>query len=181
MLLQDLVEETSASNRRAADRLAAEAQYLDQRRAMVALEELRQMAVESAQQASAYALARLPQAEGVWRLALAALRHKPTGEDAERLLRSLLAVFESGQRLMKAPGELWEMARQLGAVVEQLDMLDKAEMRLEELATEARQALEFRSRNRQPADPARLALGLQMAQEGKTVKADEARAWFRRG
>ena len=57
MLLEDLVEETSAGNRRAADRLDAEAKELEQRRrTTVAVEELCQMAIESAQQATAFAI-----------------------------------------------------------------------------------------------------------------------------
>jgi len=86
-----LAEETLASNLRAADRLDAEAKELDQkRRAAPRLEELRQAAVESARQATDHVISRLPQAEGVWRLTLSALLGKPTGEDAERALRTLL-------------------------------------------------------------------------------------------
>jgi hypothetical protein len=202
MLLEDLAEETSASNRRAADRLDAEARDLhklerqveelqqkvvesarereERRRMKAALEELRQRVVESAVQATDYALSRLPQAEGAWQLALAALRKKPTGVDAERLLRSFLGVFESCQRVVRSPRALWEMAQQVGAAPERLDELTRAEERFEVLAAEAKLALEHRAREWQPADSARLALGLQLTREGKTVKADEARARFRR-
>jgi hypothetical protein len=180
MLLEDLAEETSAGNRRAADRLDAEARELDERRTVAALEELRQQAVESARQATSYAVSRLPQAEGVWRLALVALRTTPTGEDAERLLRSLLTVFESGRRLVRAPRALWDLAGQMGAAPERLEELDQAEGRFEELESQTKLALEHRTRGWQPADPDRLALGLKLAREGKTVTADEARARFRR-
>jgi hypothetical protein len=67
----------------------------------------------------------------------------------------------------------------MGAVPERLDELDQAEARFEELAHEVTLALEHRAREWQPAEPARLSLGLQLAREGKTVKADEARARFR--
>jgi hypothetical protein len=202
MLLEDLAEETSASNRRAADRLDEEARDLhqlereveelqqkvvesarepdEQRRVEAAREGLRQRVVESARQATDYAVSRLPQAEGAWRLALAALRKQPTGEDAERLLRTFLGVFESGQRLVRSPRALWEIARQVGAAPDRLDELDRAEERFQELAAEVRLALEHRAHEWQPADPTRLALGLQLAREGKTIKADEARARFRR-
>jgi len=40
-------------------------------------------------------------------------------------------------------------------------------------------ALEHRAGGWQPADPARLADSLRLAREAKTVKADEARGWFR--
>jgi hypothetical protein len=202
MLLEDLAEETSASNQRAADRLDAEARDLhkleqeaeelqhkladpagagDERRLVeAALQELRQRVVESARQATEYAISRLPQAEAAWRLALVALRKQPKGEDAERLLQSLLAVFESGQRLVRAPREMWEVAQQVGATPERLEELDGAEEHFKKLAREARQALEHRTRGWQPADPERLALGLQLAREGNTVKAEEARARFRR-
>jgi hypothetical protein len=181
MLLEDLAEETSASNRRVADRLDAEARDLDELRRVDTLEELRQKTVESARQATDYAVSRVPEAEGIWRSALAALRQKPTGEDAERLLRALLGVFESGQRLARSPRALWGIAEKLGAVPERLDELDRVEGRFQNLAAEVSVALEHRTHDWQPADPARLALGLQLAREGKTVTADEARKRFRRG
>ncbi len=181
MLLEDLAEETSASNRRAADRLDAEARELNQRRQSVqAYDDLRQHALESARQATDYVVARLPQAEGVWRLALAALRLRATPGDAAPLLRALLDVFESGQRLVQAPRALWGIAAQLGATPEGLDELDHTEARFTELANETKRALAHRSEHWQPADPDRLARGLQLAREGHTVKEEEARQWFRR-
>jgi hypothetical protein len=180
ILLEDLAEETSAGNWRAADRLDAEARDLsDQRRAECALGELRQQAIESARQATEYVLARLPQAEGVWKGALATLRKNPAVEDAVRLLRSLLIVFESGQRLVRTPRALWNLAQEMETKPERLEELDQAEARFAELVQEAKRAIEFRQRERHPADPARLALGLQQAREGKTVNSEEARAWFK--
>src|SRR5262249_55066763 len=102
MLLEDLAEETSASNRRAADRLEAEAKNLDElRRADQVLEELPLRAVEAARQATEYAISGWVRAEAVWRLAVAALSKRPVGPDAERLLGVLLALFESGERLIQ--------------------------------------------------------------------------------
>jgi len=180
MLLEDLAEETSASNRRAADRLDAEARDLEEsRRSTTAPEEVQRKAVESARQAADYAVSRLSQAEEVWRMALASLRQKPTGDAAERLLRIHLEGFYSGRRLAHAARALWEIPEQMGAAKERHDELDRAHARFEELANEAEKALEHRTRGWQPADPDRLALGLRLAREGKTVKADEARTWFR--
>jgi hypothetical protein len=181
MLLEDLAEETSASNQRAADRLDEEARVLDERRAQAALDKVRQETVESARQATAYALSRVSQAEAAWQLGLDSLRKEPAGAGAERLLRQLLKVFESGQRLIRAPRTLWGIAEQVGAAPERLEELRAAEQRLEELAAEARLGLEHRAHDWQPADPERFALGLHLAGEGKTVAADEARARFRRG
>jgi hypothetical protein len=74
VLLEDLAEETSASDRRAAERLDDEARDLDeQRTTAVAPERLRAKAAESALFAVGYAGYRLAEAEGVWSLALAAL------------------------------------------------------------------------------------------------------------
>jgi len=149
MLLEDLAEETSASNRRAADRLDAEARSLDEmRRVVAALEELRQ---------------------------------RPTGDDAERLLFTLLSMFESDLRLVRSARALWAIAGELGADPEPQDELDRAEKRFQQLAAEVRRALEHRADDWQPADPGRLEQGLQLTREGKTVPADEARTWFRRG
>jgi hypothetical protein len=182
MLLEDLAKEASASIARAADRLDRESRELEGlRQADAGFEELRQKAVESARQATDYALSQLSQAEGLWRSALTALRQKPTGEDAERLLRDLLGVFESGLRLVKAPRTLWAFAEAAGAAPERLDELDRARGRFEELAAEANRALEHRTRGWQPADPDRLEQGLRLSAEGKTTKADEARARFRQG
>jgi hypothetical protein len=182
MLLEDLAEETSASNLRAADRLDQEARALDERRrAEVTREKVRQDAVESARQATSYALARVAQAEAAWQLALVSLRKEPALAGAEQLLRSLLKVFESGQRLVRAPRTLWQIAEQVGAAPEQLGELAAAEQRFDDLAAQARLGLEHRAADWQPADPERLALGLQLAGDGKTISADEARARFHRG
>src|SRR5262245_29438922 len=65
ILLEDLAEETWASNARVADRVDAEVRDLEKLRgAASALENLRQKASESARQASDYALTRLPEAKG---------------------------------------------------------------------------------------------------------------------
>jgi hypothetical protein len=181
MLLEDLAEETSASNRRAADRLDTEARRLDElREAATARDEFLARAVESARQAADYALARMAEAEGVWRSALASLQKTPTGDKAERLLRIHLSVFESGRRLVRAARALWQIPEQISAAQERLDDLNRAERWFEELAEQVKQALEHRERGWQPTDPARLGLGLQLAREGKVVKEDEARRWFRK-
>jgi len=182
MLLEDLAEETSASNLRAADRLDAEARDLDELRgAATARDEFLPRAVESARQATDYAVARVAQAEAAWRSALVSLRKTPTGAEAERLLRVHVTVFESGRRLVGAARALWQIPELVDDQRERLDELNRAGRRIEELVAEAKLALEHRERGWQPADPARLALGLQLAREGKTIKADEARTWFRKG
>jgi hypothetical protein len=181
MLLEDLAEEAAASNRRVADRLDKEVRDLDARRqATAVLDDLRQKAVESARQATASVVSRAAEADNMWRSALDALRKKPSAADAERLLRNQLALFESGRRLVRLACSLWSVSRQMGVTPERLDELDAADRRFDELSAEARLALEHRAGDWQPADPARLALGLELARQGKTVRADEARARFRR-
>jgi hypothetical protein len=82
LLLEDLAEESSASNRRVAGRLEAEARELRELRRFAAeLEELRQKCVESARQATAYVIARVPEAEAFWRSVLMALRMDPSREE----------------------------------------------------------------------------------------------------
>lgn len=178
MLLEDLAEETSASNRRAADRLDAERRDLDNRRAGVALDELRLAAVDSARQATDYVLARVPQVECVWQAALAALRKAPTESDAAQVLHIVLGVLETSQRLVQAPQALWEIAVQLGAAPEPLDELMQAESCLDALRSEATQALDHRTRGWVPADPQRLTQGVQLARDGRAVSAHVARARF---
>jgi hypothetical protein len=181
MLLEDLAEETSASIRRAADRLDIEARELDDlRHPQAELEERKRRTVESARQATNYAVSQLPQAEAFWSSAIVALRTKVTGDDAKRLLLALLAVFEAGQRLCKLPRELWSVAENLGVSPEQLEELDRTRQRFEELASEATLALKHREDGWQPADADRLALGLQLAREGRTITSDQARSRFRR-
>jgi len=181
MLLEYLAEETSASNRRTADRLDAEARELEEfRRALSALDEQRHRIVESARQATEHVISRLPQAESVWRSALDALRRDPTKERAERLLHLLLEVFETGLPLVCSARDMWKFAKEVGITPERFDELENAERRFKELAAEAKRALEHRTQDWRPADPDRLALGLQLAREGKTVKADEALARFHR-
>ncbi len=181
MLLDDLAEEAAASNGRVADRLDEEVRDLDaQRQAAAVMDDLRQKAVESARQATACVVSRAAEAENLWRSALDVLRKNPSAADAERLLRNLRALFESGRRLVRVARALWSIAWQIGVIPERLDELDGAERWFNELSAEVRLALEHRAGDWPPADPARLALGLELAREGKTVRADEARALFRR-
>jgi len=74
---------------------------------------------------------------------------------------------------------MWVLAERLGVSPERVEELGKAERRFAQLAMHAQRALEHRTLGWHPADPERLALGLRMAREGKTVTADDARAWFR--
>lgn len=180
LLLEDLADEASASNLRTADRLEAEAQELFQLRQVLSVRaDLARRMLESARQATELVLARSPQTEGVWRLAVAALRTL-SREEGIRLLGHLVSTLESGLRLARVPRRLWKLAEQLEITPERLDELEKAEGRYEQLTGEARAALEHRTRGWQPDDPERLAHGLQLALEGKTVKAEEALARFGR-
>jgi hypothetical protein len=182
MLLEDLAEEMSASNRRVADRLDEEARSLDEMRRVMAAqkEEVRQRVIESARQATHVAVSQVSMSEWIWQYELEELCQRPTGDDAERLLRTLLSVFESNLRLAASARSLWEIARKWGAEPVPHEELERAEKQSLELAAEVRRALEHRANPWQPADKERLSKGLQLAREGKTVKADEARAWFRR-
>lgn len=67
-----------------------------------------------------------------------------------------------------------------GASAEQLDGLDRTRQRFEDLASAAKLALKHRENGWQAADADRLALGLQLAREGKTITSDQARARFSR-
>jgi hypothetical protein len=181
LLLEDLAEETSASNRRAAERLEAEARELDHLRHVPDLwEELRHHLVMAAQLMTEWVISRVAEAEGVWRTALVSLRQQLPADNAVRLLRGQLEMVESTWNLARAARGLWTAAEKIGVVPERVDELDSAERRFLELAAEVKRALEHRIHEWQPADPDRLAQGLQLAHEGKTVKADEARVWFRR-
>jgi hypothetical protein len=180
-LLEDLAEETSASNRRTAERLDAEAQELERLwSALSTLEDLRGRVIESARQSTEHVISKVPQAEGVWRLAVAALRTR-SNEECVRLLQHLLNAFESGQRLVQSPRAMWKLAAEHFTVQpEHLDELERVERRFKQLAGEARAALQHRTQGWEPADPERLTQGLQMAREGKTIKAEDAIARFRR-
>ena len=182
MLLADLAEEASASIQRAAARLDDEARVLGELRQVKAERgDIGRKAVESARQATDYAVSRLPQVEAVWRSAITILRGTPIDGDAQQqLLRILIEVFEAGERLCKASRELWALAEDLGASSEPIEDLDGARRRFAELAEEARVALEHREKGWQAADPDRLEYGLQLAREGRTIKADQARSRFRR-
>lgn len=179
LLLEDLAEETSASHRRTADRLDEEMRELERLGQARDSHGLQQRIVASARQATDYAIDFLPPVEGIWRSTLALL---PTleAEDSASLLRHLQDIFEAGRRLTRSSRGLWNTGIRFGLAPERLDELDGTERRFDELAREARRTIDHRTEGWQPADPERLALGLRLAREGKTVKADEARAWFRR-
>ena len=179
LLLEDLAEETSTSNRRTADRFDAETHELGNLpEALDGLHGLQERIVDSARHASDYAISRLPQAESLWRSALAMLPIT-SAEVSIDILRHLVDAFESGQRLARSPRSMWDLVERFGVSPERLEELGEAEKRFAQLAMHARRSLEHRTQAWQPADPERLALGLRMAREGKTVTADEARAWFR--
>ena len=179
LLLEDLAEETSASNRRAADRLVAEVRGLGELAGAAVGDERRREVAESANQAADYAVVQATEAEGVWGSVLSALR-KGTSEDrACRILRAALGVFESGLRLVGAARALCQTPDPDGAAPERLGELDRASRRLAELAAEAAGALDHREHGWKPADPTRLGEGLRLTRAGKTVGADEARTWFR--
>jgi hypothetical protein len=176
-MLADLAEEMSA---RDADQLDAATRLLGRiQRAVETQQELGLDTVETARFVTGYALTRLNLVEYLWESALSALRKKLTGAEAERVIRTHLHMFESGQQLVRVIRPLWTLVEKRGGAPEQLDDLDRAERRFEELAAEAQAALEHRTRPWQSTDPVSLAQGLQLAREGKTMKADEARAWFR--
>jgi hypothetical protein len=180
MLLEDLADETSASIGRAADRLDEEVRVLDDLlHTQLELEELKRKSVEPARQATDYAISQLPQAEALWSSVIVALREVSENE-AKRLLRSFLTVCESGQRLCKVPRKIWDFVDNQGSAAEQLDELDRTRRRFEDLASAARLALKHRENGWQPADADRLALGLQLAREGKTITSDQTRARFSR-
>jgi hypothetical protein len=179
MLLEDLAEEASASNRRAADRLEAEARHLDAlRQAGPAQQERREEVLESAWQAVLHSMSRLPPAEKFWQWTLAELRRERA--NAETLLGHQLIMFEMGLRVMRSSREIWALALELGATPQPLDELDQTERRFEELAAEARRALEHRRLGWKPTDPDRFARGLQEAREGSAVSSAAARGWFRK-
>jgi hypothetical protein len=119
-------------------------------------------------------------AESDWRSALTALGRDPFGEVAENLLRTMLQVFEAGQRLVRSSRDLWQIAGSLGAEVGSQPGLDLAEKRYSALAAEASKAIAHRSAERLPADPNRLEEGLKAARSGQTVSTDQAKQWFRK-
>jgi hypothetical protein len=192
MLLEDLAEETSASNRRLADRLEEEAQNLlrlelelspavaSECTADAQLQTVRQKVLDSAHQATDYVISRIATCEVIWHETLARLRENPSGDDAEGLLQTVLEGLHSGQRLIHAVRCLWTVPQKLGATPERLQDLDRAEQWFHTRAEEAERALEHRASGWQPSAPDRFALGLQHAREGRTIPPTEARARFRR-
>jgi len=181
LLLEDLAEETSASNQRIAERLEQEMRRLEQQRRGPSVGmDLPRQALEAAEQSTDHVTSRVEEAEGIWWMTVKALRKDPLREDAEDLLLSAVKLFESVRGLFPSPKNLWTFAMDVGAEANRLDELKKLEERLEALIGEATGALQHRRAGWQPADPERLALGLQLSRAGKTLKANEARARFRR-
>lgn len=179
VLLEDLAEEATASNRRTADRLDAEASDLRLKEQQAAGPHLWQRAVESARQATDYALARSAEAAGLWESALASLRPAANGSDAERMLQTHHDLLESALRILRASLTLWSVPQRQGIAPERIDELAQTEQRIAGFLVEAKKAIEHRARERLPVDPERLAAGLKLAREGKTINADEARNRFR--
>jgi hypothetical protein len=183
-LLIDLAEETSASNQRTVERLATELQELMRARDQWPepsdrTPELLQRVTDTASQVEDYVLSQVPQVEAIWSGTLRILRHGPPVGGPEPLLTSALQVFESAYDLFKYAHEMWDLVATIGAATNQRDELNLANRRVEQLITEVRKSLEFRRSGWKPSDPERFAAGQQLAREGKTVKAEEARNWFR--
>src|SRR5581483_10404179 len=131
----------AASNRRATERLEAEAKALEQQFAD-SKEEVKQQVVAMAQQVTDWVISRMAEAEGVWRSALVTLRAKLPPEDAVRLLHNQLDMVESAWRLIRAARGLWAVAEKFGIVPERVAELDSTERGFLELAAEAKRALE---------------------------------------
>ena len=179
-LAEDLAEETWVSNLRGTDRFDEEVRELERLRAAEsAIDDFLRRIDEAAHQATTYVVARVPQVEGLWQAALSALRAKPEDQGV-RLLRQLVRAFQSAQRLAQSARAFWTLAVEFKIESAHLANLDTAQRRFQQLATEAQAALDQRINPKRPTDPTRLELGLQQAREGKTVKASEALARFRR-
>jgi predicted transcriptional regulator len=185
LLLQELVEESSKSNRWAAERLDAEAKQFDELpQTEAALQKLNHAAVAFITVAIDFAIARAEQADGFWKSGLALLRKEPTDDSAVSFFQTLLSSFESCLSVIHAVHrerpKLAAALRTEPELPKRLEELDRAERRLLELASDAKNALQHQIAARQPSDPDRLAKGLQLAREGKVVSADEARARYSR-
>src|SRR5438128_2582351 len=134
-LLQELVEETSKSNRWAADRLEAEARKFDELpRSEAALTELRQSVEGFFSVATEFVLRRVPQVEGFWQSGLSLLRKDPADDGAVSFLQSILGAVESCLKLVLT---MRREGPRIGATLgmepkwlERADELDRAEQKL---------------------------------------------------
>ena len=167
MLLEDLADETAATNRRVADRLDAE-----MRDPAAALVDLRS--------ATGYALVQAAQQDEFMRQGLAALAKDRLGPASIDLLRALLQSFQSCERLVDTARAAWAAAQVSGIDAERLDELDRAKVGLAKLIREVAGGIRHREEGWQPKDPERFAEGMRLAREGKAISPDEARTRIRR-
>ena len=181
MLLEDLAEETSASDRRVAERFDAENRDLDEfLRSETDLKNRRQRIARSAQFALEFGLLILPRYESLWHAALGVLRELGTSDRSIPFLRDFQRVLESGQRLIGSCRTLCGRASEIGLVLDRLEELERADSWFQGRVAETKKAIEHRIHPWQPSDPERFALGLKLAREGKTISSDEVLARFRR-
>ena len=181
LLLEDLAEETSGSIRRVIPRFDEAARQIvaanspgsdDQARA--------QHAIETARRANDYLRNQLSMAEDYWRSALASLKTKSVDGEAERLLQTLIRLFEAGRGICGSADELWRSATLLGVVETQSAEVDQIRTRFGAMLSDAVSALDHRQNPWRPADPGALQAGIESSRGGSTVTADRAKSWFKR-
>ena len=182
MLLELIAHETASSNRRLSQQFDDEARQLErQRQFHEKMEDIRRRSAQFAGHATDFVNMVLARADGFWRSALDLLRgNVEPKEQIESLLNQLIESFTSGEDLVQACRSLWAVAEGMGIRADRLDELEKAASRFSALAREARIALDHRIRGWQPSDQKRLEQGLELAHEGQAIKAEDARARFRR-
>src|SRR5579859_3613405 len=176
-VLEYVAEETSARDRRIADRFAAEDRDLDQ---VADLENRQRRSIKSAREVLEVCLSFLPGYEGLWRSFLVWMREPWSRDESVQHLRVFQRLFEASQHMMATCRTLCNRATAMGATLDRLDELEHAEKWFSERIADIKKGIESRLNPWQPADPERFARELKLAREGKTVSADEARTWFRR-
>ncbi len=144
------------------------------------LDQLREVVLQSAQQAAAHAFHRAREVESDWPHSLTWLRTHQDWSDRENLLKLLLHSFETDQQFARSARRLLVSVQPNGIQSETVNDLQQAEKLFGDLAREVTRMLSRKKIEWEPSDPARLERGLQSAKEGNTVKADVAKTWFRR-
>jgi hypothetical protein len=187
-LIPEFARVMSESNRRAASALAEEVARVEGLRERVEVLHdpsvdwgtLRRRVARQARAAERGVVATAGELEEFWAGAVKSLRGLST-EEQILILQAATELAASGLQLRDSARHLWELVERLGGAPETSDDFASAGRTFERVAAEASRALAMRRGEWQPADPARLELGLQQAREGKAVPPEEARAWFRRG
>jgi hypothetical protein len=179
LLLPELANEMSGSNRRVAEALEAESLQLEELRGKPGeTETLKRRAPQSARGATSDTLSRKVNIVSVWQLALDLLREGLTVEQAQEILQAMQNSIDNWLRVARWCRELCRRAAEAGASLGELEALAAAEEEVGRIGAAVERMHAFVTRARPPIDVGLLEKGRQQIAENCFETAEQIRSGY---